>query len=136
MSSRPIMRRAAAWTAALGGMWAVITALLWDHTMALGVVAGAAIGGLNFWLLGRALAQVVADPERHRHAKWRIPKPLLLKWPLMLALFAIVLLWLPVRPEGVAMGALISLVSLTLAGWREQQVDPGDGSGSEPPEGR
>ena len=69
----------------------------------------AALGQLTGAL--RDLTQIVADPERHRHAKWKIPKPLLLKWPLMLALLAVVLLWLPVRPEGVAMGALISLVS-------------------------
>jgi hypothetical protein len=134
VSSRPVMRRAALWTAALGVIWAVIAWLLWDRMMALGVLAGAVIGGLNFWLLGRALSQVVSDPERYRDTKSRIPKPLLLKWPLILGLFAIALWWLPLRPEGVAMGALISLMSLTLAGWLESQAAPAERSDSDPGE--
>jgi membrane protein YqaA with SNARE-associated domain len=122
------MRRAAWWTVALGVLWAAIAGLLWDRAMALGVVAGAAVGGVNFWLLGRALGQVVADPERYRRpkSKWKVPAPLLLKWPLVLVMLLVVLLWLPVRAEGVAMGALISLVALTIAGFGERRDRPAD----------
>jgi membrane protein YqaA with SNARE-associated domain len=131
-TSRPVMRRAAAWTVALGLLWAAIAGLLWDQAMALGVVAGAAIGGLNFWLLGRALGQMMADPEQFRNAKRKIPRPLMLKWPLIFALLAIAVWWLPVRPEGIAMGALISLVSLTIAGLRERSAGEPDPPAPEP----
>jgi hypothetical protein len=124
------MRRAAGWTAALGVIWAGIAGLLWGQAMALGVVAGATLGGVNFWLLGRALAKIMADPERYRGAKWKIPGPLLLKWPLLIAMLVVVMWWLPVRAEGVAMGALISLVSLTIAGFGEHC----EGSAADPEE--
>ncbi len=132
MSSRPVMRHAAAWTVALGLLWAAIAGLLWDASMALGVLTGAAIGGLNFWLLGRALGQVMADPERFRNAKRKLPRPLLLKWPLILGMLALAVWWLPVRPEGIAMGALISLVSLMIAGLRERSAAEPDPPAPDP----
>ena len=122
MTGRPIMRQAATWTAVLTVAWAVIAQLWWGSAMALGVVTGGAVGGLNIWLLGRALDKVVAEPEQHRNAKRKLPKPILLKWPLTLALLGAVLWFFPVRVEGVAMGAIISLLALIVAAFREQRA--------------
>jgi membrane protein YqaA with SNARE-associated domain len=116
-----VVKRAAVWTVVLGAIWAVIAAVVWGRAMALGVVAGAAIGGVNNFLLGRAVSKILANPDEHRKSKRKIPGPLLLKWPLLLGMLALVMLYLPVRPEGVAIGALISLVSLAIAGLESRE---------------
>ena len=119
--SRPVVKHAALLTVALGAVLAVIAAVVWDRAMALGVVAGAAIGGMNIFLLSKAVTKLLANPEEHRKAKRKIPGPLLLKWPLLLGMLALVMLYLPVRPEGVAIGALISLISLSIAGFKSRE---------------
>ena len=45
---------------------------------------------------------------------------MLVKWPLILGGLAIVMMFLPVSPQGVAIGALISLVAGATAALREQ----------------
>ncbi len=47
---------------------------------------------------------------------------MLVKWPLILGGLAIVMLYLPVSPQGVAIGALVSLVGGTTAAMREHRA--------------
>lgn len=113
-----LLKRTAAWTAALTGLWAVAMGLWQGFEMALGIVAGATLGFVNLWLAARALRGILQNPEAHRPVggrKWALPVGLLLKWPLMLlALFAI-LWYMPARPEGVALGVAISLAGASIA---------------------
>lgn len=121
------------WTAILGLGWAAITIFIWDLPTALGVVAGAAIGCGNFWLIARALGKMMSAPEEHRGSKWTAPAALLLKWPLLFGALALVLLYLPVTPQGVAMGAILSLVAAMFAALRAQGKSSPDSNSDDPP---
>ena len=94
---------------------------MWDFATALGIVCGALLGGLNFILLGRSLQKMFAQPDEHKGSKWTLPITMLVKWPLILGGLAIVMMFLPVSPQGVAIGALISLVAGATAALREQR---------------
>ena len=110
------------WTAALAVPTAMVSWWMWNPQTALGVVWGAALGGLNFWLLGKSLQRMFADPEQHRTgSKWTVPATMLLKWPLLLGALAIILLYLPVSPQGVAIGAVLSLAAGATAALREHR---------------
>ena len=116
-----LLWRIVQWTLALtlpvaGAGW-----FLWDFATALGILCGAAVGALNFILLGRSLQKVFAQPEEHRGSKWTVPVTMLVKWPLILGALAIVMLLLPVSPQGVAIGALVSLVAGSTTALREQR---------------
>lgn len=116
-----LMRRTAAWTASLAGVAAAVLAVVMDGAMALGVVAGAALGFANLWMAARALRNVVADPQTHRPApgrKWALPLGLLIKWPLILLALGGILWYLPARPEGVALGVAIALGAASIAAGR------------------
>lgn len=123
------------WTAILGLGWAAVTIFIWDIPTALGVVAGAAIGCGNFWLIARALGKMMNSPEEHRGSKWTAPAALLLKWPLLFGVLALVLLYLPVTPQGVAMGAVLSLVAAMFAALRAQGRVSAEADESNPPDG-
>jgi hypothetical protein len=113
-----MMKRTAAWTLALASVGSAIALGLWGHEMALGLALGALVGLANVWLLSRALAGLVTNPEEHRPApgrKWTLPAVLLLKWPVILLALAIILWYMPARPEGVALGALLSLAAASIA---------------------
>ncbi len=117
-----LLRRILVWTAALAGPATILSWWMWNPETALGVVAGAALGALNFWLLGRSLQRMFADPEQHRTgSKWTVPATMLLKWPLLLGALAIILLYFPVSPQGVAIGAVLSLAAGATAALREHR---------------
>lgn len=120
------MRHIVTWTAAVAIPAAGLGWMISGFEMALGVIAGAALGGLNFLLLGRSLQQMFANPEEHRTgSKWAVPATMLLKWPLLLGALAIIMLYLPVNPIGVATGAGLSLVAGVTAAAREQRKSNG-----------
>lgn len=113
-----LMRRTAVWTASLTGAAAAVLGVVMGGAMALGIVAGAALGFTNLWMAARALRSVVADPQLHRPApgrKWALPLGLLVKWPLILLALAGILWYLPARPEGVALGVAIALAAASIA---------------------
>lgn len=119
-----LLSRIIIWTAALALPTAIVSWWVWDSATALGILAGATLGGLNFWLLGRSLQKMFANPEEHRTgSKWTVPATMLLKWPLLLGGLAIVLLYLPVSAQGVAIGAVLSLAAGATAATQEHRAN-------------
>lgn len=116
-----LLSRIVQWTAALTLPVAVAGWFLWDFSTALGILFGSALGALNFILLGRSLQKMFAQPDEHRGSKWTLPVTMLIKWPLILGALAIVMFFLPVSPQGLAVGALVSLVAGATAALREQR---------------
>jgi len=116
-----LLSRIVQWTVALTLPVFVAGWFLWDFATALGILCGSALGALNFILLGRSLQKMFAQPDEHRGSKWTLPITMLLKWPLILGALAIVMMFLPVSPQGVAVGALVSLVAGATAALREQR---------------
>ncbi len=89
--------------------------------MTLGIALGALVGWVNLWLLSRALRTVLRNPEQYRPASrrtWVLPGVLLLKWPFILLALAGILWYMPARPEGVAIGALLALAGASIASVR------------------
>jgi len=117
-----LISRIVQWTIALTIPVMLAGWFMWDFATALGVLCGSALGALNFILLGRSLQKMLANPEEHRGSKWTLPVTMLVKWPLILGGLAIVMLYLPVSPQGVAIGALVSLVAGATASLREHQA--------------
>ena len=116
-----LLSRIMQWTAALTAPVAVAGWFMWDFPTALGIVCGAAIGALNFMLLGRSLQKMFAQPDEHRGSKWTLPVTMLIKWPLILGALVIAAFFLPISPQGIAVGALVSLVAGATAALREQR---------------
>ena len=117
-----LLLRILQWTVALTVPVMLAGWFMWDFATALGVLCGSAIGALNFILLGRSMQKMFANPDEHRGSKWTIPVTMLVKWPLILGGLAIVMLYLPVSPQGVAIGALVSLVAGATAALREHRA--------------
>ncbi|MCX4240357.1 hypothetical protein [Paraliomyxa miuraensis] len=125
--STPLLRRAAAWTAALAGLAGAISLPLFGRDMSLGIALGALVGWVNLWLLARALRVMLRDPHQHRpaaHQTWILPGVLLLKWPFILLALAGILWYMPARPEGVAVGALLALVGASIGALAKNRVTP------------
>lgn len=117
-----LLSRILKWTIALTIPVMLLGWFLWDFATALGILCGSTLGGLNFLLLGRSLQRMFANPDEHRGARWALPVTMLVKWPLILGALAIVMLYFPVSPQGVAIGALISLVAGATASLREHRA--------------
>lgn len=124
-----MMKRTAAWTLGLTSLVSAATLAFWGYPMALGVALGALVGLANVWLLSRALSRLVDNPTEHRPAagrKWTLPAVLLVKWPAILLALAIILWYMPARPEGVALGALLSLAAASIAARQAHRSPPAD----------
>ncbi len=119
-----LLRNILVWTTALTVPAAIGCWFLLDLATALGVVAGSALGAMNFVLLTRSLQKMFANPEEARasHTKWTVPLAMLLKWPLILGGLALIMFFLPVSPQGVAIGAILSLAAGATAALREHQA--------------
>jgi len=117
-----LLSRILQWTIALTVPVTIAGWFLWDFATALGILCGSALGALNFMLLGRSLQKMFAKPDEHAGSKWTLPITMLVKWPLILGGLAIVMMFLPVSPQGVAVGALVSLAAGATAAVREQQA--------------
>ncbi len=112
------LKRTAAWTLALGVLWAVVLGWVWGWPMAIGIAAGALLGLANLWFAARALDNVVKSAAQHRPApgrRWALPGMLLVKWPLILLALWGILWYLPARAEGVALGVVIALAAASIA---------------------
>lgn len=120
---RRLLSRILQWTVALTVPVTLAGWFLWDFGTALGILCGAGLGALNFILLGRSLQKMFGNPEDHRGSKWAMPVAMLLKWPLILGALAIVMIYLPVSPQGVAIGALVSLAAGSTAALREHRAN-------------
>lgn len=115
--SNPLLRRAALWTAILSAIAGAISLPLWGRDMSIGIALGALVGWVNLWLLARAVRAMLRDPQQFRPAgrrTWVLPGVLLLKWPFILLALAGILWYMPARPEGVAVGALLALVGASI----------------------
>ena len=127
-----MMKRTLAWTLGFTSLTSALVLMLWGAEWALGVALGALLGLVNVWLLSRAIGRLVANAGDHRPApgqKWALPMILLLKWPAVLLALAFILWYMPARPEGVALGALLPLVAASLAareGKRGQSTEAQD----------
>jgi Na+-transporting NADH:ubiquinone oxidoreductase subunit NqrB len=117
-----LLARILQWTVALTVPVLIAGWMMWDFATALGILCGAALGALNFILLGRSMQKMFSNPDEHRGSKWSMPVAMLLKWPLILGGLAIIMLYLPVSPQGVAIGALVSLVAGSTAALREHRA--------------
>ncbi|MBV1856797.1 MAG: ATP synthase subunit I [Nannocystaceae bacterium] len=117
-----LLSRILQWTIALTVPVMAAGWLMWDVATALGILCGSALGALNFILLGRSMQKMFANPDEHRGSKWTLPVTMLVKWPLILGGLAIVMLYFPVSPQGVAIGALVSLVGGATAALREHRA--------------
>jgi drug/metabolite transporter (DMT)-like permease len=119
--STPLLRRAALVTALLVAIACAAAIPLFGRPMGLGIALGALVGWVNLWLLARALRAMLRDPQQHRptgQRTWILPGVLLLKWPFILLALAFILWYMPARPEGVALGALLALVGASIAALR------------------
>jgi ABC-type antimicrobial peptide transport system permease subunit len=106
------------WTLGLVLAAGAISQLIWGHEMSLGVALGALVGIANIWLLAKALGTVLSNAQEYRPSAgqtWVLPGVILLKWPFILLALAIILWYMPARPEGVAVGALLALVGASIA---------------------
>ncbi len=117
-----LLLRILQWTVALTLPVMLVAWLRWDFATALGILFGSALGALNFILLGRSMQKMFASPPEHRGSKWTLPVTMLVKWPLILGGLAIIMLYLPVSPQGVAVGALVSLAAGSTAALREHRA--------------
>jgi hypothetical protein len=128
--SGPLLRRAAWWTAAMAAIAGAISLPLFGHEMGLGIALGALVGWVNLWLLARALRAMLRDPQQHRPTgarTWVLPGVLLLKWPFILLALAFILWYMPARPEGVALGALLALVGASIAALAKNEGPKNEG---------
>lgn len=119
--STPLLRRAAAWTTGLVVIAGTISHVLAGLDMSMGVALGALLGWVNLWLLAKALSTVLRNPEQYRpgsNRTWVLPGVILLKWPFILLALGLILWYMPARPEGVALGALLALVGASIAAIR------------------
>jgi hypothetical protein len=117
--STPLLRRAGLWTTGLVAVTGAISLPLWGAEMSLGIALGALTGWVNLWLL--ALKVVFSNPEQYRptgRRTWVLPGVMLLKWPFLLLALGFILWYMPARPEGVALGALLALVGASIAALR------------------
>jgi hypothetical protein len=118
--------RTARWTLVLGSLVAGISQWTFGFEMALGVALGALIGFMNLWLLSKSIDAALARADEHRPTtgrKWALPGVLLLKWPFVLLALGLILWYMPARPEGVAIGLLLSLLAAALAATRAPKRD-------------
>jgi hypothetical protein len=116
--SAPLLRRAALWTAALVAIAGAISLPLFGREMSVGIALGALVGWVNLWLLAKAVRAMLRTPQQYRpggQRTWVLPGVLLLKWPVILLALACILWYMPARPEGVAVGALLALVGASIA---------------------
>ena len=119
--SAPLLRHAALWTTVMVAIAGAISLPLFGPEMSLGIALGALVGWVNLWLLARALRAMLRDPQQYRPAgqrTWVLPGVLLLKWPFILLALALILWYMPARPEGVALGAVLALVGASIAALR------------------
>lgn len=124
--STPLLRRAGLWTIGLVAIAGAISLPMVGPEMSLGIALGALVGWVNLWLLARALRVMLRDPSQYRPAgrrRWVLPGVLLLKWPFLLLALAFILWYMPARPEGVALGALLALVAASIAALRANRGD-------------
>lgn len=122
--STPLLRRAALWTAVMAAIAGAISWPLLGREMSLGIALGALVGWVNLWLLAKALRSMLRDPQQHRpvgRRTWVLPGVLLLKWPFILLALASILWYMPARPEGVALGALLALVGASIGALKTKQ---------------
>lgn len=116
--SGPLLRRTLAWTVGLVVVSGAISHAVWGREMSLGIALGALVGLANLWLLARALKTVLGNAQQYRPtagATWVLPGVILLKWPLLLLALAMILWYMPARPQGVALGALLALVGASIS---------------------
>lgn len=119
--SNPLLRRAALYTGLMTAVAGAISLPLFGREMSVGIALGALVGWVNLWLLARALRVMLRDPQQYRPVgarTWVLPGVLLLKWPFILLALAFILWYMPARPEGVALGALLALVGASIASLR------------------
>ena len=131
-----LLRRAALWTLAMVVIAGAISLPLSGHEMSLGIALGALVGWVNLWLLARALRTMLRDPRQYRPTgsrTWVLPGVLLLKWPFILLALALILWYMPARPEGVALGALLALVGASIAALRANRGSTSQGSTDQDP---
>ncbi|MEM9454099.1 MAG: ATP synthase subunit I [Myxococcota bacterium] len=124
--STPLLRHAGLWTTGMVAIAGAISLLLVGPEMSLGIALGALVGWVNLWLLARAVRVMLRDPQQYRPAgrrTWVLPGVLLLKWPFVLLALAFILWYMPARPEGVALGALLALVGASIAALRANRGD-------------
>ena len=129
--SGPLLRRAAWWTAAMTAIAGAIALPLFGREMSLGIALGALVGWVNLWLLARALKAMLRDPQQYRPGgarTWVLPGVLLLKWPFILLALAFILWYMPARPEGVALGALLALVGASIAAVAKNEGSKNEGA--------
>lgn len=123
-NSTPLLRSTAGWMVVLVAIAGAISHWLFGLEMSLGVALGALVGFANLLLLARALGTVLRDPEQYRPTgarTWVLPGVILLKWPFILLALAMILWYMPARPEGVALGALLALAAASIAAIRAKQ---------------
>lgn len=119
--SRPLLRRTVVWTSGLVLVAGAISHAIFGLDMSMGIALGALLGLANLWLLAKTLATVLRNPEQYRpgsHRTWVLPGVILLKWPFILLALGLILWYMPARPEGVAVGALLALVGASIAAIR------------------
>jgi hypothetical protein len=137
--SGPLLRRAAWWTAAMTAIAGAISLPLFGREMGLGIALGALVGWVNLWLLARAVKAMLRDPQQYRPVgarTWVLPGVLLLKWPFILLALAFILWYMPARPEGVALGALLALVGASIATLSKNESAKDQGSADQGPNAR
>jgi hypothetical protein len=106
------------WTSVTTAIVATLAGWRWGWPLAYSIIVGAALGAANVWLLTRAVGSLIARAHEHRPApgrKWAMPAVLLLKWPAIFAIFAVLVVYTPARPEGVGLGVLLALAALSAA---------------------
>ncbi|MCH9688524.1 MAG: hypothetical protein K0V04_44245 [Deltaproteobacteria bacterium] len=132
--SKRLIRDAAVWTMAMVALTGAISQFVSGTEMTLGIALGALVGWANLWMLSAALGTVLRNPEQYRprgRRTWVLPGVLLLKWPFILLALVGILWYMPARPEGVAIGALLALLGASIASIRANRGPANRGSNAQ-----
>ncbi len=108
--SHDLVRRADRWTFVLTVTTCIVLGVWQGWELALGIALGALLAALNLRMLAGAVARFLQPSGARRSSllSW-------LRWPILALALAGILWYMPARPEGVAIGIVLSLVAACVA---------------------
>ena len=121
---RTMMRSTATWTAAGSLVVLPVAHFGVDRQLATSIALGALVALANFLLLAGSTAQAIDRAAAPTGETPRIGFATLARAPLVLLALLGILWYMPARPEGLAIGVLIVLISAVAAAVRAKRAIP------------